>query len=588
MPTGLSDVAAIAAGGDQGLVLKTDGTVVGWGGAGSPSQGNCEGGPEWQPPGLNQVTAVSAGAGVSLALQADGTVVAWGDDEFGQLDVPAGLANVAAISAGRVHNLAARSDGTVTGWGDNTYGELNVPAGLGNVVAVAAGAGQSMALRSDGTVAAWGNNSYGQGTVPVGLDHVTAISAGTGVPGAGVNDGFDLALKSDGTVVAWGNDSAGQTGVPAGLNNVVAISAGWGYSLALKSDGTVVAWGSDGGVGLTSVPAGLDHVTAIAAGGGDAIAMVSDDTVPPVTTISCNAGPCGSTPYTSPVTVSLTATDTGGSGVARTVYTTDGSDPATSSTAAAYTAPFTLTQTTTVKAYSVDGAGNAEPTQTAVIQVSAGPAYTSLVDGRASLIAHWRLGEKSGATAWDTTGTHNGTYSGVSLGVAGALADDPDTAASFNGSTSKVSVPSLGTVGDFTIEGWTYLTSCSASNNTLYGALGAVRILVRCPPTSLATAYARVWLNGAEYMLQPYGGPSNQNTWTHWVLTRQGSVLTLYRDGVQIAQRTDLPASALASLNGAIGMQSNGNYRSPDGPTRSPFTAARCPRQTWRTTTRPL
>lgn len=123
-----------------------------------------------------------------------------------------------------------------------------------------------------------------------------------------------------------------------------------------------------------------------------------------------------------------------------------------------------------------------------------------------------------------------------------------------------MSVPSLGTVGDFTIEGWTYLTSCSASNNTLYGALGPVRILVRCPPTSLATACAGVCLNGTEYVLQPYGGASNQNTWTHWVLTRQGSVLTLYRNGVQIGQRTDLPATAPANLNGAIGRQANGNY----------------------------
>jgi hypothetical protein len=456
-PTGLSGVTSISAGGDQVLALKSDGTFAEWGGAGSPSQGDCEGGAECMPPGLNQVAAVSAGWGFSLALKPDGTVVAWGTDDRGQVDVPAGLANVTAISAGYNHSLAVKSDGSVTGWGDNTYGELNVPAGLSNVVAVTAGAGQSMALRSDGTVAAWGDNTYGQGTVPPGLDHVTAISAGKW--------GFDLALKSDGTVVAWGQDYSGQTDVPAGLNNVVAISAGAGYSLALKSDGTVVAWGDGGGVGLTSVPAGLDHVAAIAAGGGDAIAMV------------------------------------------------------------------TL------------------------------PAYISLVDGRPSLIAHWRLGEKSGSTARDTTGTYNGTYTGSpTLGLPGAVTNDPDTAAGFNGSTSKVSVPAIPATVDFTVEGWTYLTNCSAANNTLYGTYGTVRILIRCPPTSSATAYAGVWLNGTEYVLQPYGGPTNQNTWVHWVLTRHANVLTLYRNGAQIGQRTDLPATAPASLNGAIGMQANGNY----------------------------
>jgi hypothetical protein len=560
VPTGLSDVVSIAAGGDQGLVLKTDGTVVAWGGDAGSAFGVCSGGPGCMPAGLDNVTAISAGAYHSLALKADGTVAAWGNDEWGQTDVPAGLAGVTAISAGHRHNLAVRSDGTVTGWGDNSQGELDIPAGLSNVVAVAAGAGQSMALRSDGTVVAWGANNYGEGSVPAGLGQVTAIAAGSGGPS--VYDGFDLALKSDGTVVAWGNDSVGQTDVPAGLDHVVAISAGWGNALALKSDGTVVAWGSDGGVGWTSVPAGLDHVTAIAAGGGDAIAMVSDDTTPPATTISCNAAACGSTPYTGPVTVSLAAADPGGSGAAKTVYTTDGSDPAASSTATTYTGPFTITQTTTIRYYSVDGAGNAEPTQSAYIQISAGPAYTSLVDGRPSLIAHWRLGEKSGPTAWDTAGAYNGSYTGSpTLGVPGAVTNDPDTAAGFNGSASKVSVPAIPAVTDFTVEGWSDLAGSAATNNTVFGGAGSVRILARPgSPGTPTAAYAGVWLNGTEYVLQPKSTASNLNTWVHWVLTRQGNVLTLYRDGVQIGQRTDLPATATASLNGAIGMQANGNY----------------------------
>src|SRR5829696_2008022 len=651
VPTGLSDVTAVSAGGDHGLVLKSDGTVIAWGGDGSPSQGNPDGGPAFMPPGLNDVVAVSAGGSHSVALRADGTVVAWGDDTSGQVDVPAGLANVTAISAGYRHNLAVKNDGTVTGWGDDGDGGTDVPPGLGDFVAVAAGSGQSMALRPDGTVAAWGANTYGQGTVPPGVDHVTAISAGFG---------FDLALKSDGTVVAWGRNDAGQTDVPAGLDSVVAISAGGGYSLALKDDGTVVAWGRlasyyNGGFPMDP-PEGLDHVAAIAAGGSDAIALVGgaaaplttvscdwlpcvpgvayrnstlllrshetagspvartvytldgtdpttsptavtyngmgltvpstatlkfasidqaghveparslfigavQDTVPPVTTVHCNAGPCATTAYPSPVSVNLTATDNGGSGVVKTVYTTDGSDPTSSSTAKTYNGAFTVSVSSTVRAYSIDGAGNRELVQSVAIQIAElGPAYTSVVDGRDSLLDHWRLGESAGTKTLDTTGRYEGTFVDTTGGVQGAVTNDPNPAMSFNGSTSKVSLPSLGTVGDFTIEGWTYLTSCSAANNTLYGKVGAVRILVRCPPPSLATAYAGVWLNGTEYVLQPYGGPSNLYTWVHWVLTRQGSVLTLYRNGVQIGARSDLPASAVATLNGYIGMQASGNY----------------------------
>ncbi|MGZ4481586.1 MAG: CBM96 family carbohydrate-binding protein [Gaiellales bacterium] len=109
-------------------------------------------------------------------------------------------------------------------------------------------------------------------------------------------------------------------------------------------------------------------------GAGNAEPTVSQpvqiDTVLPTTPIYCNADPCGSAPYTSGVTVTLPATDAGGSGLARTAYTTDGSDPATSATAKPYSGPFTLTTTTTVKAYSVDVAGNVEPTGSKLVQIN--------------------------------------------------------------------------------------------------------------------------------------------------------------------------------------------------------------------------
>jgi peptidoglycan/xylan/chitin deacetylase (PgdA/CDA1 family) len=89
------------------------------------------------------------------------------------------------------------------------------------------------------------------------------------------------------------------------------------------------------------------------------------DTTPPATTISCNGAPCTTTGYTAPVTVTLSATDNGGWGVANTYYTTDGSMPTTSSTV--YTAPFTVKQNTTVQFFSTDLAGNAEQPQSQAI-----------------------------------------------------------------------------------------------------------------------------------------------------------------------------------------------------------------------------
>jgi hypothetical protein len=95
------------------------------------------------------------------------------------------------------------------------------------------------------------------------------------------------------------------------------------------------------------------------------------DTVAPTTSITCNASPCSSTSYAGSVTVALSASDTGGSGVRSTRYTTDGSDPTTNPNALTYTQPFSIGQDTTVRYASIDNAGNQEPAQSQQIQVAA-------------------------------------------------------------------------------------------------------------------------------------------------------------------------------------------------------------------------
>ena len=104
------------------------------------------------------------------------------------------------------------------------------------------------------------------------------------------------------------------------------------------------------------------------------VIQAPQDTAPPTTTISCNAAACGTDPYLNSVTIGLTPTDTGGSGVDKTYYTTNGSTPTTSSTV--YSAPFQVTAlgNTTVKFFSTDKAGNAEAVQSQ--QVTVVPATT--------------------------------------------------------------------------------------------------------------------------------------------------------------------------------------------------------------------
>ncbi len=172
------------------------------------------------PSGLSNVISVAAGGWHNLALLADGSVAGWDDayyssNAYGQVSIPADLTNAVAIAGGGFHSLALRANGTVTAWGYNQDGECNVPGTLTNVVAISAGSSHNLALRADGRVVAWGNNQDGECNVPANLTNVVAIAACSGHSGA---------LRSDGTVVAWGNDNLGQTDVPLDLTNVIAIA----------------------------------------------------------------------------------------------------------------------------------------------------------------------------------------------------------------------------------------------------------------------------------------------------------------------------------------------------------------------------
>lgn len=226
----LSNVVAIAAG-NFSLGLKSDGTLVAWG-------------KQIVPSGLSNVVAIAARGFFSVALKSDGTVFSWGSAPWNQTHVPAGLSNVVAVAAGGgqyERSMALKKDGTVVAWKSGLPNEEPVPTEVTNVTAIAAGRSYSLALKKDGTVIGWGFNRNGQATgVPTENDpfestglvtidgqpltNVVAISAG---------DDYGLALKSDGRVAAWGNPHSYRS-VPADLTNVVAIAAGDGFCLAIQ------------------------------------------------------------------------------------------------------------------------------------------------------------------------------------------------------------------------------------------------------------------------------------------------------------------------------------------------------------------
>jgi alpha-tubulin suppressor-like RCC1 family protein len=254
----LTGVVAVAAGGYHSLALRSDGSVVAWGYNGDGELGDrtlvSRATPELvQDVGgdrpLTGVVAIAAGYDNSIALRADGTVVAWGrypgdgsPDRFRPVQVSgiagAGtLSGVVAIAAGGEHSLALRSDGSVVAWGYNGQGELGdgsttnrltpgevVGVGgigtLGGVAAIAVGYTHSLALRSDGSAIAWGDNSTGQLGNPTATNSLAPVSV-LGIGGSGTLTGVvsvaggaahSLALLSGGGIVAWGENSAGQLG----------------------------------------------------------------------------------------------------------------------------------------------------------------------------------------------------------------------------------------------------------------------------------------------------------------------------------------------------------------------------------------
>lgn len=190
---GLSDVkiVAIAAsrmwGGSDAhsLALDSEGRVWAWGDNAYGALGGIS--PPWyeqitfpiRVEGLTDVAAITAGGGFSLALKNNGTVWAWGYNGYGQFgngnttnsmqpqqainsaDPTGFLTGIQSISAGTDHVLARDGGGNLWAWGRNGRGQLgmggfmnpdmHVPSrvpGLSDVSVVAAGYNHSFAFRS--------------------------------------------------------------------------------------------------------------------------------------------------------------------------------------------------------------------------------------------------------------------------------------------------------------------------------------------------------------------------------------------------------------------------------------------------------
>ncbi|OZV84425.1 hypothetical protein CA850_00760 [Micromonospora echinospora] len=162
----------------------------------------------------------------------------------------------------------------------------------------------------------------------------------------------------------------------------------------------------------------------------------------------------------------------------------------------------------------------------------------------------WRLNEAPGATTAASAvlshdGTDNGAYTDVTLGGAPALAESTSTSASFNGTSSRVTLPAKAVNGSSyqSISMW---FKTSTPNGVLFsyqkdavtpGATTGVGYVPALYVGSDGKLRGQFWTgNPATAMSSP--GVVTDDQWHHVALVGNGGSQQLYLDGAQVASLT--------------------------------------------------
>ena len=185
----------LSVGASHMLMLKSDGSVTGWGGnlAGQLAGGTTGG--RWLAPtplpGLGSgVVDVVARGGWSMALKADGTVWVWGN-----------------VSDGR--------DGIDHGGGGQFAATPTQVPGLRGIVAIASSFNgmTGFAIDTSGQAWAWGGNGYGLlgtgSSTPLSRAAPQAVPGATGIVRIEAVETGVIALRQDGAVLGWGDNGNG-------------------------------------------------------------------------------------------------------------------------------------------------------------------------------------------------------------------------------------------------------------------------------------------------------------------------------------------------------------------------------------------
>ena len=171
-------------------------------------------------------------------------------------------------------------------------------------------------------------------------------------------------------------------------------------------------------------------------------------------------------------------------------------------------------------------------------------------------IAYWRFEETSGTTAADSADSNDGTYNNVLLNQPSAFLALGNSAG-FNGATASVSVPSLGSVNNLTIEVWIRAGSFAPPGNWA-GLYMSNSFSTNESHWQLRNNRFEWAISGQANSLSAF--TFNLDTWYHIVTTFNQSTLRgdLYINGQHQEQlfvanggtQPSLPAAHIGSLGG--------------------------------------
>jgi alpha-tubulin suppressor-like RCC1 family protein len=212
--TPLTNVIQIQGMENNGVALKSDGTVWIWGSDGNNQTGVCGGSNALyaiQVGGLPQIVKIAGGDFNVFALGVDGYLWAWGRGS--------NYAGMLALASGNASDICIPERVAAAGVTTPTTQYLT------GVVDFEAGQTAALALLSDGTLVQWGAGiSIGSGSIP---EVVLASSGGaplSGIMFIGCGDKFAMAMKADGTLYTWGGGSNGDLGYSGSPSYPTAVS----------------------------------------------------------------------------------------------------------------------------------------------------------------------------------------------------------------------------------------------------------------------------------------------------------------------------------------------------------------------------